>query len=152
MLINVLKGDDERKRRGYSFSGLSWPLRLLKWSVRPWPIMSSLIIISRSSACLSGRGCYQNRTHSEDERGINTQALEPCTYSQRWPVSLQPKSFILAYMIHDCYSGLCVKISAISPSAIISVRGSIWEGYMSEITTQKCEGCKKAVGFFWFRI
>ncbi len=103
-------------------------------------------IISRYSACLSGRGCYQSRTHSEDERGINTQALEPCSYSQRWPVSFQPKSFILAYMIHDCYSGFCVKISAISPSAIISLCGSIWNAYMNEITTQICKASKKKRG------
>lgn len=96
MLINVLKGDDEHKRGGYPFSGLSWPLCLLKWSVRPWPIMSSLIIISRYSACLSGRSCYQRTTHSEDERGINTQAFKSHTYSQG-PVSLRPKSFISAY-------------------------------------------------------
>lgn len=70
MLINVLKGDDERKCRGYPFSGLSWPPFLLKWSVRPRPIMFSLIIISRYSACLSERGCYQRTTYSEDERGI----------------------------------------------------------------------------------
>ncbi len=56
-------------------------------------------IISRYSACLSGRGCYQSRTHSEDERGINTQALEPCSYSQRWPVSFQPKSWHTWFMI-----------------------------------------------------
>lgn len=147
LLINVLKGDDERRHGGYPFSGLSWPLCLLKWSVRPWPIMFSLIIISRYSAFLSGRGCYQRTTHSEDERGINTQALESCTYSQGWPVLFPPKSFISAYMIHDCYSGLCVKISAISPSAIIAVCGIIWKGYTNEITTQKCIATKKEVGF-----
>lgn len=149
MLINVLKGDDERKRGGYPFSGLSWPLCLLKWSVCPWPIMFSLIIISRYSTCLSGRGCYQRTTHSEDERWINTQALESCTYSQGWPVSFPPKSFICAYLIHDCYSGLCVKISAISPSAIIAVCGVIGKGCTNEITTQKCIASKKEL-VFWF--
>lgn len=50
-------------------TSVSLPLRLVKWSVHPWFILSSLIIISRYSfaVCLSGRGCYQKW-----KRGTNT--------------------------------------------------------------------------------